>query len=142
MKDIDEIRRNNIVLLEAEAGSPAQMANRVNMTMAQYLNLRDGARDSRTGKRRGMRKDTAERFDRAGGKEIGWLNIDHSPPDGSEPSRIRSFVPRRTEDHPAIVEIIQLMTKMSEPGKWILVGNARQILLQHRLKSKQIPSSK
>ncbi|GAA4424665.1 hypothetical protein GCM10023090_18500 [Acidovorax lacteus] len=48
------------------------------MSPSQFANLRDGAKDSKTGKPRGMRKETARRIEKAAGKESGWLDIDHS----------------------------------------------------------------
>ncbi|KVM76628.1 hypothetical protein WJ61_09830 [Burkholderia ubonensis] len=77
MKDIDEIRRDNLKLLEKECGSATAAANKLNMSPAQFTNLREGAKDSQTGKRRGMRKDTARRIEQAAGKPQGWLDIDH-----------------------------------------------------------------
>lgn len=76
--DVDEIRRINIRALEAESGSPTAAAARVGMSYAQYLNTRDGAREAKTGKRRGMRKETAWRFEDAYQKPRGWLDHDHS----------------------------------------------------------------
>lgn len=77
MKDIDEIRRENICKIEQEVGSAAILSNLVGMSYAQYINLRDGAKDSKTGKRRGMRKETARKFEKATKKPTGWLDIDH-----------------------------------------------------------------
>lgn len=44
------------------------MHEAVGMSYAQYINLRDGAKDARSGKPRGMRKETAWRFENAGMK--------------------------------------------------------------------------
>ncbi|HEM7897001.1 TPA: hypothetical protein U2L33_001033 [Burkholderia cenocepacia] len=84
MKDIDEIRRDNLRLLEKEAGSATAAANLLNMSLAQYTNLRDGAKDSKTGNRRGMRKATARRIDQAARKPAGWLDIDHRQEERAE----------------------------------------------------------
>lgn len=78
MKDIDEIRRQNLRFIESELGGMAEVARAVGMSPSQFANLRDGAKDSKTGKRRGMRKDTARRIETATGKPSGWLDIDHS----------------------------------------------------------------
>jgi len=78
MKDIDEVRRENMRLLEAELGGPTEAANRIGMSLAQFTNLKTGAKDSKTGKPRGMRKSTARRIEEASGKPIGWLDIDHT----------------------------------------------------------------
>lgn len=89
MKDIDEIRRDNLSLLEGEYVTPTAAAKAIGMTLAQFSNLRDGAKDSKTGKRRGMRKETARKIEEACGKHPGWLDIDHSS--GSGTDRLRSI---------------------------------------------------
>jgi hypothetical protein len=53
------------------------------MSLAQFSNLRDGAKDSQTGKARGMRKETARRIEEAVGKPSGWLDQVHDQ--GNEP---------------------------------------------------------
>ena len=78
MKDIDETRRNNLRIIENECGSPSDAANSVGMSLSQFANLRDGAKDSQTGKRRGMRKETARRIEKAAGKPEGWLDVDRA----------------------------------------------------------------
>jgi len=87
MIDIDEIRRSNLRRLESELSGPAQTAAAVGMSTAQFINLRDGAKDSKTGKPRGMRKETARRIERAAGKPEGWLD---TPPDLSLSSNTQS----------------------------------------------------
>lgn len=77
MKDIDETRRNNLRIIEDECGSPSEAAKAVGMSLAQFTNLRDGAKDSKTGKPRGMRKETARRIEKAAGKPEGWLDVEH-----------------------------------------------------------------
>lgn len=84
MKTVDEIRRDNLKILEQEAGSPSEMARRVEMSYSQYVNLRDGAADSKTGKSRGMRTETARRFEVSCGKPKGWLDVHHSDDAESE----------------------------------------------------------
>lgn len=78
MKDIDEIRRENLRTIENECGGPAIAASLLDMSPAQFINLRNGAKDSKTGKPRGMRKSTARRIEFAAKKPAGWLDIDHS----------------------------------------------------------------
>ena len=77
MKDIDDIRRSNLHVLEQEAGGPSEIAKAIGMSPAQFINLRDGAKDSKTGKPRGMRKETARRIEEAVGKPAGWLDVEH-----------------------------------------------------------------
>lgn len=77
MKDIDEIRRENLRKLEIEAGGVKSVADRIGMSVSQFANLRDGAKDSKTGRPRGMRKDTARKIEESLAKPSGWLDIDH-----------------------------------------------------------------
>lgn len=73
--DIDEIRRINIRHLERVHG-PA-LAKNAGMSSSQFYNLRDGAKDSKTGRPRGMRKETAWRIEDAAGVPRGWLDAVH-----------------------------------------------------------------
>lgn len=77
MKDIDQIRRENMVLLEEEAGGPTAAASRLGWDQPQWSNLRSGAADSKTGRPRGMRKDTARKIEAAFGRGLLWLDTDH-----------------------------------------------------------------
>lgn len=78
MKDIDEIRRDNLRIIENECGGPAIAASRLDMSPSQFINLRNGAKDSKSGKPRGMRKGTARRIESVMKKPVGWLDVDHS----------------------------------------------------------------
>lgn len=77
MKDIDQIRRDNLRDIETEAGGASAAARMLGMSPTQFINLRDGAKDSKTGRRRGMRKETARRIEANANKPQGWLDIDH-----------------------------------------------------------------
>lgn len=77
MKDIDQIRRENMATLEQEAGGVTAAADRAGMSQSQWSNLRAGAVDSKTGKPRGMRKETARKIEMSSGKPTGWLDFDH-----------------------------------------------------------------
>ncbi|WP_009910630.1 MULTISPECIES: hypothetical protein [pseudomallei group] len=78
MKDIDQIRRDNLKIIEAEKGGPAAAAAAIGMSHSQFTNLRDGAKDSKTGRARGMRATTARKIEECAGKPLGWLDTDHS----------------------------------------------------------------
>lgn len=65
MHDIDEIRRKAMGVLEKEAGGPVAAAKQAGMSHSQWANLRAGAPDSKTGKARGMRKETARKIEAA-----------------------------------------------------------------------------
>jgi len=84
--DIDEIRRINIRALEKQHG-PA-LAKRAGMSPSQFYNLRDGAKDSKTGKPRGMRKETAWKIEDAAGVERGYLDVLHPEPSNVMPANL------------------------------------------------------
>lgn len=74
MADIDEARRKAMTALEKEAGGPVAAAKKVGMSYTQWVNLRSGALDSKTGKPRGMRKETARKIEAAFDRDDGWLD--------------------------------------------------------------------
>lgn len=73
--DIDEARRKAMKFLEDEIGGATAAAEKVGMTYTQWVNLRSGAADSKTGKPRGMRKATARKIEKAFGRDESWLDI-------------------------------------------------------------------
>ena len=91
MKDIDQIRRENMRALEAEAGGPTAAGGKLEWSQAQWSNLRSGAPDSKTGKPRGMRKETARRIECAFGRPQGWLDTDHDLSGNVEPAPIGMY---------------------------------------------------
>jgi len=78
MKDIDEIRRENLRALGDEYGGTTALAKVVGMSTAQLSGLQTGARSSKTGKRLGMLSTTARRIERATGKPPRWLDMEHA----------------------------------------------------------------
>lgn len=130
--DIDEIRRANIRLLEAIAGSPKSAADRVGMTYAQYVNTRDGAKEAKTGKPRGMRKETAWRFEDAFGKDRGWLDTDHSAPEGKQVAEPAAhYQAHRRHSRPLVQTLCDLAEQVNDNGLRELIGFARCLTGTH-----------
>lgn len=127
--DIDDIRRANICLLEKSAKSPTAVAEKVGMSYAQYVNLRDGAIDQRNGKQRGMRKETAWRFEDAFGMPRGWLDTRHdTPADSAAEPMPRPYV------HPneTLRQIIALCEATDEAGRGMALMAVQQALERYR----------
>lgn len=101
MKDIDDIRRENLLALENESGGASAVARLLAMSPSQFMNLRDGAKDSKSGKPRGMRKETARRIELAAGKPTGWLDENHD----ELPSRNHSGFTPPAQNQTAFVTI-------------------------------------
>lgn len=130
MIDIDDIRRANLRLLEASYSGPAEAAAAVGMSTAQFINLRDGAKDSKTGKPRGMRKDTARRIEAAAGKPTGWLD---APPATPPLTGTLGAVAAGASDPvlgaaaSATTSAIDLASQAAEIGRmWLLLPEARR----------------
>ena len=73
--DIDQIRRENLKTLWDIYGPT--LYKKLGMSPSQFYNLRDGALDSKTGKKRGMRPSTARRIEEATNRSHGWLDVIH-----------------------------------------------------------------
>lgn len=90
--DIDEIRRSNIRELERIHG--ALLYKNAGMSPSQYYNLREGAKDSKTGKPRGMRKETAWKIEDSAGVPRGWLDLVHNENEAVEVSKAAPSIPQ------------------------------------------------
>lgn len=131
--DIDELRRINIRTLENCAGSPRAMADLVGMTYVQYVNTRDGAKEAKTGKRRGMRKETAWRFEDAFQLPRGWLDTDHDagPDLRSKQTETRTYIVRQRHERPLVQALCDIAERISDPGLQRAVGYLEALAVSH-----------
>jgi hypothetical protein len=128
--DIDDIRRFNICALEKEAGTPKLAADRAGMSYAQYLNYRNGAKEAKTGKVRGMRKETAWRFEDAFMKPRGWLDKDRTS------NRIQSdsapvYAARPQHSRPLVRKVAELAEQIDDIGLRNLIDIAECLARNH-----------
>lgn len=79
--------------LEEEAGSPTAASARAGWSYAHWTNLRRGAKDSKTGKIRGMSKGTARHIEAAFNRPTYWLDTDHDPEDVAPAALGPEFIP-------------------------------------------------
>lgn len=131
MKDIDAIRRENLRRLEREAGSSAEIARRIGMSQTQFTNLRDGAKDSKTGKPRGMRKETARRIEINAGKAPGWLDTDHDTPPPVPQAPTTDPVPLTRNDRWPF-EVAQERLQVLHDGDWIHLNSTIKAIVEVR----------
>lgn len=127
--DIDDIRRANIRILERSAGAPKIAAEKVGMTYSQYVNYRDGAKETKTGKIRGMRKETAQRFEDAFGMPRGWMDQPHgeTTAQAGEPVPAPYIHPNST-----IRQIVTLCEATDEAGRGMALLAVTQTLERYR----------
>lgn len=122
--DIDEIRRTNIKILEKHAGSITTAAERVGMTYAQFLNYRNGAKEAKTGKMRGMRKETAQRFEDAFGMPRGWLDTNHDIKHKLE-APPTTYTVKKEHARRLVQTVCELAEQINDDGLRELIGFAR-----------------
>lgn len=127
--DIDDIRRANLRILERSAGSPKSIAEKVGMTYVQYVNTRDGAKEAKTQKPRGMRKETAWRFEDAFKMPRGWLDTPHGETDNTLGER-----PAAAYVHPneTTRQIVALCDATDEAGRGMALMVIQQALERYR----------
>lgn len=80
MKTVDEIRRARLALLVDEYGTAARLADVIGCSPAQVSQWINASKDSKTGKPRGMRKETARNIEERCSRPVGWLDgLDSRP---------------------------------------------------------------
>lgn len=118
--DIDEIRRINLKELEKELGT--DLYKKAGMSPTQFYNLRDGAKDSKTGKPRGMRKQTAWKFEDAANKPRGYLDKLHGKDELESP--LKNFNLSIVD-----MQLLGVFQKISDPIKQgEVIGFAKSML--------------
>lgn len=127
--DIDDVRRANIRLLQHSAGSARLAAEKVGMSYVQFVNYRDGAKDSRSGKLRGMRKETAWKIEAAFGMPHGWLDQPHG---SDEASASEPPVPPYVHPNATIRQIVALCEATDEAGRGMALMAVAQALERYR----------
>jgi len=125
--DIDDIRRQNILELEHLAGSASTIAMRLGMSYAQFVNLRDGAKDQRSGKRRGMRKETAWRFEDAFSKPRGWLDMHHAA---------ENLAPYKSH-RPLLAQVNKAAAAVNDDGLILVLAIIESIRQSHPFEKKE-----
>lgn len=74
MKTVDETRRARLADLVREFGTAANLADTIGCSPAQLSQWLNASKESKTGKPRGMRKETARLIERKCGRPVGWLD--------------------------------------------------------------------
>jgi hypothetical protein len=144
MKDIDQIRRDNMAALESEAGGSTAAASRLGWSQSQWSNLRIGSQDSKTGKPRGMRKETARRIESAFGRPLGWLDVSYE-----EIGSDRKGSGHPGDEKPRAAEFIDLKKEAGDMAKramriayaWIKLPEEEQAKIWAELIEGGLPAS-
>lgn len=100
MKTIDEIRRENLLILLGESGSLTALSRKIDKSPAQISQWKNASKDSKTGKPRGMHDDTARLLEDKCGKQKGWMDVSHDEALDLGPSIKTPLRPVRAIDNP------------------------------------------
>jgi len=90
MKLIDDLRRENLAQLRADAGGLNKLSSLLDRDDSQVSQWLNGLKNSGTGKPRGMRSNTARYIEEKCKKPQGWLDQDHSAEAGDQTIQIKT----------------------------------------------------
>lgn len=127
MKSIDDIRRENLAELVAEFHGITPLAARLDRSHSQVSQLLTGAKDSKTGKRRGMRSTTARYIEDRCGKPGGWMDSEHP---SANNLAVASVSHSQSTTSPEITGA-QSIEKGLDAAAQLIVNNPEKLTAQH-----------
>lgn len=138
MKFVDDIRRENLTALAKKLGGIAALAKKLDRTESQVSQWVRGATHSKTGKRRGMKGETARWIEVTADLPLGWLDQEHrdtySPGTAAAPiarqDEIAYTVPPR-HARPLVQTVCDLAAQINDDGLRELIGFARCLTGTH-----------
>lgn len=93
MSTVDEIRRQKLAELAEQFGGVRRLADKIGRSESQVSQWINAAKDSKTGRPRGMRNDSARFIEQACNKPSGWLDgiVKDTAPPPSQPQELTPF---------------------------------------------------
>lgn len=131
MNFIDDIRRENLAALAEEVGGAAVLSRRLDREESQVSQWIRGAKHSVTGKRRGMKSETARWIETTTGKPLGWLDIQH---EAAEEKKHRCETPILSQygsDRPLVRRLYALAEQVNDDGLRTLTEMAQCFIVTH-----------
>lgn len=133
MKFIDDIRRENLKALAEALGGVAALARQLARSESQISQWIRGAAHSATGRKRGMKSETARWIERTTGKPEGWLDT----PQAAEPLRVSeapaAYVAKPHHSRALVQAVCDLAEQINDDGLRELAGFARCLTGTHPL---------
>ncbi|WP_244137896.1 S24 family peptidase [Burkholderia stabilis] len=83
MKTIDEIRRENLQIAIGRLRTAAALAEKAGVAAAYLSQIKNQTPESKTGKPKTMGDEVARKIERAIDESEGWMDTDHSSPNGN-----------------------------------------------------------
>lgn len=127
MKTCDEIRRENLAILINEAGDALALAEAYGCSEPYIKQMREGYRDSKTGRPRTVGTDTARRLEVAMSKPRGWMDNDHEAADYPAEANVTRLMAAESEAQAYLHQLGELAERMAPEGRAVLLYEARKI---------------
>lgn len=123
MKTSKELRYDNLLRLLDQLGSVQALAERLGKSHAQISQLKTKAKDSKTGKIRGIGDDLAREIEMTLNLEIGWMDNDHSknPP---TPFTFNFIKPLSK----TTIKVVEMMEAMDDETRGAVYGAALMLV--------------
>lgn len=140
MKQIEDIRRENMAKLAKRFGGNAGLANTLSRSEAQVSQWINGSLLP-SGKKRGMRSETARWIETTTGIHAGWLDTNHEKSADlvAESAATYRLPPRHAR--PLVQELIELAEQIDDAGLNRLLGVASTLASSHPLIKTNVRSS-
>jgi hypothetical protein len=137
MKFIDDIRRENMESLSSEKGGVAALARILGRSESQVSQWILGS-PLPSGKKRGMKSETARWIEVVAEKPQGWLDIAHHPAPivTAEPrlaEREATYLATPKNTRPLLQQVYELAERIDDAGLLKLQGYAACLLADHQL---------
>lgn len=139
MKFVDDIRRENLTALAKKLGGIAALAKKLDRTESQVSQWVRGATHSKTGKRRGMKGETARWIEVTADLPLGWLDQEHPNAAPDTLARVLSagekeapaYIEKPRHARPLVQTVCDLATQINDDGLRELIGFARCLTGTH-----------
>lgn len=135
MKFIDDIRRENLATLAEEVGGVAVLSRTLDREESQVSQWINGS-PLPSGKKRGMKSETARWIEATTGKPPGWLDERHDKVESyrAEDQPMAPYFGKQKALRPLVQTIYNLAEQISDDGLRELAGFARCLTGTHPLK--------
>lgn len=130
MNFIDDIRRENLAALAEDVGGVAVLSRMLDREESQVSQWIRGAKHSVTGKKRGMKSETARWIEATTGKPPGWLDERHGQVKNHQIAQTLAAYHLR----PLVQTVCNLAEQINDDGLRELAGFARCLTGTHPLK--------
>ena len=142
MKFIDDIRRKNLSDLAAEKGGVAALSRLLEREESQVSQWINGS-SLPSGKKRGMRSESARWIEFTTGKREGWLDERHDKPSATPIDypvlqKQSSYAVTLQSARPLAQTLLNLAEQINDDGLRELIGYARCLTGTHPLAKKQV----